>query len=129
MAIHGEGDRSGDANEGRPIEDDPHQRRTSAPGRSPFWRRVEVYRDAGGPTPRFRAVVVPVAYPIALSALLPAARGVRAVRARRRIKSGRCPACGYDLRATPGRCPECGTVAAVRRDDRHGLTAPAPPGR
>lgn len=27
---------------------------------------------------------------------------------RRRLREGRCPACGYDLRATPGRCPECG---------------------
>jgi hypothetical protein len=34
-------------------------------------------------------------------------------RRRGRERAGRCPACGYDLRASPGRCPECGAAAAA----------------
>jgi hypothetical protein len=44
-------------------------------------------------------------------AALPAVRLTRTVVRRRRSRVGVCPACGYDLRATPGRCPECGRVA------------------
>jgi hypothetical protein len=53
-------------------------------------------------------VYVPV-WPLALaSSVLPAAwlwrRGIRA----RRLVRGKCPSCGYDLRASNDRCPECG---------------------
>jgi hypothetical protein len=35
---------------------------------------------------------------------------IRADRRARRRRRGLCPACGFDLRASPGRCPECGAV-------------------
>ena len=44
-------------------------------------------------------------------AALPAYTGLLKWRRRRRASTGRCPRCGYDLRATPDRCPECGRAA------------------
>jgi hypothetical protein len=62
---------------------------------------------------RFRSwqVLVPLWFATLLFGALPALRLYR--RLRRPHPPGLCPACDYDLRATPGRCPECGTTASV----------------
>jgi hypothetical protein len=78
-------------------------------------------RSAGGPVSLGPAVPMAVAtVPCWLAAVAfgvtPAIVSARLVRRHARLRryrrAGRCPACGYDLRATPGRCPECGTVPA-----------------
>ena len=53
---------------------------------------------------------------VVLTAVLPLAWLAamrRRARSRLRAERGLCPACGYDLRASPERCPECGTVPEV----------------
>ena len=54
----------------------------------------------------YDAWVVPHRVLASVTAALPLLWLVRARRAR-----GLCPACGYDLRASPDRCLECGTIA------------------
>ena len=59
-----------------------------------------------------------VMFPYWLAALLTAAPALAWLESARRTRRRRgldlCPACGYDLRATPGRCPECGMMAPAR---------------
>jgi hypothetical protein len=60
------------------------------------------------------AVVVPYWFIVTVFLVAPAIWIFARARRRRALRQGRCPTCGYDLRATPDRCPECGTIPATR---------------
>ena len=60
---------------------------------------------------RYRILVITYWAILATAALLPVHWWLARRRSRARKVRGQCPACEYDLRATPGRCPECGWAA------------------
>jgi len=68
----------------------------------------------GEPRVPYRAVVVPWWFIVVFFAAFPLARLASRLRRGRMNADGRCPSCGYDLRATPDRCPECGAVPTAR---------------
>ena len=55
------------------------------------------------------SVAIPFWLPFVLLSAPPAFWVSAKFRLWRRRRSGACPSCGYDLRASTGRCPECGT--------------------
>ena len=71
------------------------------------------WRD-GHSTEWFRRwrLILPWWLPFTLTALLPALALQHRLRHARRARTGFCPKCDYDLRATPNRCPECGSIPA-----------------
>lgn len=78
--------------------------------------RLPVTNDAGqttfDPPVPVLSIYAPCWLPVVLFGALPAFALLRAAghnyRQRHRLNHHRCPACGYDVRATPGNCPECG---------------------
>ena len=67
------------------------------------------------PTPTTRVIAVPHWF-LCLLTSIPLIVCTRDWHRRRRSqRSGLCPRCAYDLRATPDRCPECGTTVPITR--------------
>jgi hypothetical protein len=72
-------------------------------------------RHPGFWTFSYKTIVARLWPPAALTALPTVIAIASSIRRRRRIEKGRCPNCGYDLRATPENCPECGLKADAKR--------------
>jgi hypothetical protein len=76
-----------------------------------FWKRRLGFDRVRRPN-GVESWILAVPYPVlAVTTAIPVL--LRVLRPWHRQRPGLCPACGYDLRATPRRCPECGTPAGV----------------
>jgi hypothetical protein len=70
---------------------------------------TEAWRDV-----TWREWTMPYWSLVLLLACLPTVAVMKSLRERHRRRPGHCPACGYDLRATPDRCPECGAAPVTK---------------
>ena len=71
-----------------------------------------------------RVLTVPYWLPALLTLFAPVGSLISFFRRRRhrqRLLTGRCPGCGYDVRASKDRCPECGTP--IQTANRNGGNA------
>ena len=66
-----------------------------------------------------RYAVFPYWFALAISAILPSQFALVRLLRRHRKLTGRCPSCGYDLRATPAHCPECGQTIDADHGSGH----------
>ena len=81
----------------------------AAPRGGSKWRRIGLfYEHSQDLQSNSRTVGTPHWFLASLALLLPLWHVHGLFRAPIANKRGRCPRCGYDLRATPDRCPECG---------------------
>ena len=64
--------------------------------------------DPGPPALHWAVVGIPCWFIALILAIPPSTHLLRARRRRNRARTGHCPTCSYDLRASTGRGPECG---------------------